>query len=239
VATGLHDRFALLTNGRRTAVPRHRTLRAMLDRSYELLPEPERLLFCRLGIFSGGFTLDAAAAVMHDSGPDPSGVMVGIASLVAKSLVVLDQGMASARWYLLDTVRADALEKLVLQDQATRRHATYYCDRSAPQEPGLEMRLSNADLIIYTREIDNVRAARDWSFSPIGTINIGRDLTASYALVWLHRGLNIECRERCEDALFGLEPDTRQNMWRQMLLQIALGARCTLSGERRSAPKPR
>jgi predicted ATPase len=101
-----------LTSGRRTAVPRHRTLRAMLDWSYELLAEPERLLFCRLAIFSGGFTLDAATAVMPDSGLDPSGVMDGIANLVIKSLVALDQRVDSARWYLLETVRAYALEKL-------------------------------------------------------------------------------------------------------------------------------
>jgi predicted ATPase/DNA-binding winged helix-turn-helix (wHTH) protein len=224
VAAGLHDRFALLTSGRRTAVPRHRTLRAMLDWSYELLPEPERLLFCRLAIFSGGFTLDAAAAVMHDSGLDPSGVMDGIASLVLKSLVALDQRVASARWYLLETVRAYALEKLALHDQrdmVARRHVLHYRDRFAPPETGSETRLTNEDLISRTREIDNIRAALDWSFSPVGDALLGVDLTAAYALVWLHHSLNSECRQRCECALPNMEPN---NTRRRMLLQLTLAS---------------
>ncbi|WP_158932454.1 winged helix-turn-helix domain-containing protein [Acidisphaera sp. S103] len=226
VAAGLHDRFALLTSGRRTAVPRHRTLRAMLDWSYELLPEPERLLFRRLAIFSGGFTLDAAAAVMHESGLDPSGVMDGIASLVTKSLVALDQRVASTRWYLLETVRAYALEKLALHDQpdmVAQRHALHFRNRFAPTETGSETRLTNEDLIGRRREIDNVRAALDWSFSAGGDSFIGVDLTAAYALVWLHHAFNTECRERCERALLNLEPGG-QNLRLRMLLQLALSS---------------
>ena len=90
VAMGLRDRFALLTGGRRTALARHRTLRATLDWSYELLPEAEQRLFRRLAVFQGGFTLDAAAAVMADTGLDAAMVTDGIANLVAKSLVALD-----------------------------------------------------------------------------------------------------------------------------------------------------
>ena len=111
VADRLHDRFALLTRGRRTALPRHRTLRAVLDWSYELLPEAEQLLLRHLAIFSAGFTVEAAAAVVNDGAVDPSFIMEGIANLVAKSLVVLDRDTAS-RWYLLETIRAYALEKL-------------------------------------------------------------------------------------------------------------------------------
>jgi len=223
VAAGLRDRFALLTSGRRTAVPRHRTLRAMLDWSYELLPEPERRLFCRLAIFSGGFTLDAASAVMHDSGLAPSGVMDGIASLVTKSLVAIDQRVASARWYLLETVRAYAFEKLALHDQpntVAQRHVHHYRDRFVPLETGSETRLTNEDLVSRTREIDNVRAALDWSFSSAGDSVLGVDLTAAYALVWLHHALNGECRERCERAL----PSVEQNTRRQMHLQLALAS---------------
>ncbi|WP_158932368.1 winged helix-turn-helix domain-containing protein [Acidisphaera sp. S103] len=226
VALSLGDRFALLTSGRRTAMPRQQTLRATLDWSHELLPEPERSLFHRLAIFSAGFTFDAVVAVMNDSDLGPSGVMNCVANLVIKSLVTLDNNGATFRWYLLETVRAYALEKLALHDQVNvvaRRHAAFYRDLFAPHQSDLNMRLSNADLISRMREIDNVRAALDWSFSPVGDTDIGRDLTAAYAPVWLHRGLNSECRERCEHALLGLKPDTRQNMWRRMLLQVALG----------------
>ena len=226
VSLGLNDRFALLTSGRRNAVPRQRTLRAMLDWSYELLLEPEQTLLCHLGVFSGGFTLDAVAAVMEDTGLGTSMVVDCIASLVTKSLVTLDSRGASARWYLLETVRAYALDKLALRgrvDAVAQRHASYFRDQIAPDQSSLNTRLTNDELIDHTRDMDNVRAAIDWSFSPVGDSDIGRDLSAAYAPVWLHRGLNSECRERCEQALLGLEPDTRQNMWRLMSLQIALG----------------
>src|SRR5258708_1582325 len=91
VVAGLRDRFALLTAGRRTALPRHRTLRATLDWSHELLPETERRLLRRLAVFPGGFTIDAAAAVMTDTGFDASAVLDGIANLVAKSGGALDK----------------------------------------------------------------------------------------------------------------------------------------------------
>ncbi|MGZ5902003.1 MAG: ATP-binding protein, partial [Reyranella sp.] len=90
VATALRDRFALLTSGRRTALPRHRTLRATLDWSYDLLADPERLLLQRLAVFSGGFSLAAARAVAG-RGEDPEAEIAdGVASLVAKSLVTPD-----------------------------------------------------------------------------------------------------------------------------------------------------
>jgi non-specific serine/threonine protein kinase len=90
VASRLDDRFGLLTGGRRTALPRHQTLRATLDWSYELLPEPQRRLLRRLAIFAAGFTREAATAVMRDTGNGASAVMEGIANLVAKSLMTLD-----------------------------------------------------------------------------------------------------------------------------------------------------
>jgi predicted ATPase/DNA-binding winged helix-turn-helix (wHTH) protein len=112
VAMGLSDRFALLTRGHRTALPRHRTLRAVLDWSYELLTDAERLLLRRLAIFPAGFTLDAAAAVMTDTEPHAAAVTDGIANLVSKSLIMIDKSEKSSRWYLLETTRAYALEKL-------------------------------------------------------------------------------------------------------------------------------
>jgi ATP/maltotriose-dependent transcriptional regulator MalT len=74
------------------------------------------------------------------------------------------------------------------------------------------------------REIDNVRAALDWSFSPAGDPAIGVDLAAAYAPVWQHLSLMSECRERCERALLSLEPDVTENMWLRMELQMDLAA---------------
>jgi predicted ATPase/DNA-binding winged helix-turn-helix (wHTH) protein len=223
VATGLRDRFALLTAGRRTALPRHRTLRATFDWSHELLPETERQLLRRLAVFPGGFTVDAAAAVMRDTGFDTSAVLDGIASLVAKSWVALDKSGAGARWNLLETIRAYALEKLAEQaeaDIAAQHIALYFRDLFTPQ--GARSSLSDEDLARHVREIDNVRAALDWSFSSAGDQAIGVDLTAAYAPVWRHLSLMIECRERCERALLSLEPHVTANMRLRMELQMNL-----------------
>ena len=227
VAAGLRDRFALLAAGRRTALPRQRTLRATLDWSYELLPDSERRLLRRLAVFAGGFTVDAAAAVMTDTGSDASAVLDGIANLVAKSWVTLDKSGGGARWALLETIRAYALEKLAgsgESDDAQRRHAAYFRDLFVPPASSSGSSLSDEDLASRVRELDNARAALDWSFSPAGDTAIGIDLTAAYAPVWRHLSLMSESRERCERALLGLEPDVTANMRLRMELQIHLAA---------------
>ena len=226
VAIGLRHRFALLTAGRRTALPRHRTLRGALDWSYELLPEAERRLLHRLAIFPAGFTIDAVDAVMRDSGLDGSAVTDGIANLVAKSLVALDKADVASRWYLLDTIRAYAFEKLVEHgeaDTAARQHAAYFRDLFAAPTPDSGARLSTDDLMRRIREIDNVRAALDWSFSPAGDSAPGIDLTVAYAPVWLNLSLMAESRERCERALLELERGATANPRLRMWLQVALG----------------
>ena len=131
VAAGLRDRFALLTRGHRTAAVRQRTLRASLDWSYDLLSETERQLLRRLAVFSAGFTFDAATAVMVDTGLDASMVAGGIANLILKSLVVQDATQGATRWYLPETIRAYALEKLGEHDEAdtvSGCHAVYFRD---------------------------------------------------------------------------------------------------------------
>jgi predicted ATPase len=227
VAAGLHDRFALLTAGRRTALPRQRTLRATLDWSHELLPETERRLLRRLSVFAGGFTVDSAAAIMADAGLDTAIVTDCIANLVTKSLIALDPTPGVTRWYLLETIRAYALQKLAESgesDDAQRRHAAFFRDLFAPQARGARSSLSDEDLVRHVREIDNVRAALDWSFSPAGDQAIGVELTAAYAPVWRHLSQMSECRERCERALLSLEPHVTANMSLRMQLQINLAS---------------
>jgi predicted ATPase len=227
VAAGLDDRFALLTRGRRTALPRHQTLRATLDWSYELLPEAERLLLRRLSIFPAGFTLHAAAAVMTDTGLDAAAVMDDVASLVTKSLVMLDKSETGLRWYLLETIRAYALEKLGEDgdaDTAARYHATYFRDFSVSIASDFGSRLPSVDIAAYVREIDNVRAALDWSFSLSGNASIGIDLAAAYAPVWSNLSLVSECREQCERAVHHLDATQESNARLRMRLQIALGS---------------
>jgi predicted ATPase len=108
----LHDRFKLLTGGTRSALPRQQTLRATFDWSFDLLAEQERAVLRRLAIFAGGFTLEAASAVAADAAIDEYAVIDLLSQLVARSLVVADTSDAGARYRLLETTRAYALEKL-------------------------------------------------------------------------------------------------------------------------------
>jgi predicted ATPase/DNA-binding winged helix-turn-helix (wHTH) protein len=165
VLTRLDERFELLTGGRRTALPRHRTLRATLDWSYELLPEPERCLLRRLGIFAAGFTLEAANAVVSDTAQRESIILEQIANLVAKSLVTSDGAAPTGRWRLLETTRAYAREKLAESgetEQVARRFAEFFRDFVRPAMHGSQIQPTAEDMDRYGREIDNVRAALDW-----------------------------------------------------------------------------
>lgn len=227
IADALSDRFMLLTSGRRTAVARHRTLRAVLDWSYELLPEQEQRLFRHLAIFPAGFTIGAATAVMRANGPDVSAVVDGITNLVAKSLIVLDESQAPTRWHLLETTRAYALEKLAKHSEvedAARRHAEHFRDLIAGPMSGFRSRVSSEDLRRHGRDIDDIRTALDWAFSPNGDTTIGRDITVAYAPVWMDLSLHAECCERCERALQQLAPGPASDTWSQMWLRIALGS---------------
>jgi predicted ATPase/DNA-binding winged helix-turn-helix (wHTH) protein len=226
VAIGLRDRFALLTSGRRTAVPRHRTLRATLDWSYDLLPEPEQRLLRHLAIFPAGFTLQAAASVMDDVDDAASRIADGVFSLVSKSLVIFDRSAAPGRWSLLETIRAYALDKLAAHNEvalAVRRHAEYYRDLFVPSAPESQLQLSEEDLNQFSREMDNVRAALDWSFSPAGDAAVGVTLTAAYVPAWLHSALPAECHERTQRAVEHLTNEMNLSARLQMQLYFAVG----------------
>jgi predicted ATPase/DNA-binding winged helix-turn-helix (wHTH) protein len=169
LARRLDNRLQLLTGGRRTALPRHQTLRATLDWSYELLAEPERVLLRRLAVFAGVFRLEAVAAVVASDETASLEVVDGLSSLVAKSLVVAEVGATIPRYRLMDSPRAYALEKLAEsgeQELIARRHAEYYRYLFERAEAELEMRPTAEWLGDYGRQIDNVRAALGWAFSP-------------------------------------------------------------------------
>jgi len=166
VALHLGNRFELLTSGHRAALPKHRTLRAALDWSYELLPEAEQSVLGRLAIFPAGFTLEAATAVMSDDGHTGAAVLPRIANLVAKSFVILDRTASSGRWALPETVRAYALEKLVESGEAeatARRHAMFYSGLLNPVDDSKQQYVTT-DIARYALETDNVRAALDRAF---------------------------------------------------------------------------
>jgi predicted ATPase/DNA-binding winged helix-turn-helix (wHTH) protein len=228
VATHLDDRFRILTGGRRTALPRHQTLRATLDWSYELLSEPERVLLRRLAVFAGVFRLEAASAVVASPEIAPAEVVDGIANLVAKSLVtVVAAGRTVARYRLLDTMRAYALEKLAESGECqwlARRHAKHCWDLIERAEVEWETRPTAAWPAEYAAEIDNLRAALDWAFSPDGDAQIGVALTAAAVPAWMQLSLLEECRGRVEQALAALATVAERDARQEMKLLAALGA---------------
>jgi predicted ATPase/DNA-binding winged helix-turn-helix (wHTH) protein len=223
VAWGLSDRFALLTVGRRAALPRHRTLRATLDWSYDLLPATEAATLSTLAIFAGEFPLDAAIAVTGDvTGPQ---VLDIISNLVTKSLVVADVQDCIPNFRLLETIRLYALEKLRDSGgapRAARCHAMYYCGLAEQAERESRTRTEADWLAVYGRNLDNWRAALDWAFSADGDTDIGMALTAGALPVWFKLSLRDECRRRIEQALSFARADTDPNV--TMRLNAGLGA---------------
>ncbi|GEP59721.1 ATP-binding protein [Reyranella soli] len=222
VEAGLRNRFEMLINRRRMALPRHRTLRAALDWSYELLSEDERILLRHSATFAGSFTLQAVIQVTASLGADD--ILNALDSLVTKSLVALDESEARGRWRLLETIRMYALEKLTFEgeaDLAGARHASFY--RRMISTGVTDVDSTAADLLPYLEEIDNVRAAIDWSFSRTGEAAIGVDLTAAYTPVWLQYFFYAECRDRCETALAKLSPDEDPTTLTRLKLRLALG----------------
>jgi predicted ATPase/DNA-binding winged helix-turn-helix (wHTH) protein len=227
VAAGLDDRFRLLTGGRRMALPRHQTMRATLDWSYELLSRSERVILRRVAIFAGVFSLDAASAVVAGADVTPSEVVDGLSNLIAKSLVAAEVDDRVARYRLLDTTRAYAIEKLGESgegERIARCHAEYYRDFFEQAEAELDARSAVEWLDEYARQIDNLRAALDWAFSPHGEASIGVAVTAAAVPLWTHLSLLDECRTRVERALATVKREEKADASREMKLYAALGA---------------
>ncbi len=199
----LGHRFNLLWQGRRSAMPRHQTLSAMLDWSYNLLCMRDRAVLRSLSIFVGDFTLEAAQATREDTVWNPLDVALAIGSLVDKSLISTSEADGAIRYRLLDTTRVYASGKLAdsgEMDAAARRHASYFCNllKSAAIDV---LDFNRRDLSPYRPHIDNVRAALAWSFSGQKDKVIGVEL-AVFATP-LFRGLFLlgDCQHWCELAL--------------------------------------
>jgi predicted ATPase/DNA-binding winged helix-turn-helix (wHTH) protein len=224
VAARLHDRFNLLTRGLRTALPRHQTLLATLDWSYELLSETEARVLRHLAVLNGDFSLDAAAAVTGNL--DAVSVADSLAGLVVKSLVAADFQAGDDHYRLLDTTRAYALEKLRgagEHREAARRHAEYFRETLIPAEVDSNS-LPQADWQRrYARHLGNVRAGLEWAFSADGDSQIGAALTAAAVPLWVHLSLFGECRERAELALAQLDDGAIDATRLRMQLSAALG----------------
>jgi predicted ATPase/DNA-binding winged helix-turn-helix (wHTH) protein len=232
----LNDRFKLLWEGRRTALPRHQTLSATLDWSYNLLSERERLVLCRLSVFAGIFTLEAACSVAAGADVDETEVVSALVSLVAKSLVTVSAGDMATRYRLLDTTRAYALGKLAEigeVDAIKRRHAIYY--RELFERNDINVLASTDDSEFRSELLGNARAALEWCFASRDDVGIGTSLAVVAAPFLSELSLLTECRRLTGRALAALS-DADRGTRREMELQASLGSSMILTeGNREEA----
>jgi hypothetical protein len=192
IAARLGDRFRLLTGGSRTALPRHQTLRALIDWSYRLLAESERIVLRRLAVFAGGWRLEAAEVVCIGDDIDAGDVLDALTRLVDKSLVVLDPRGDDTRYRMLETIRQYLVERLedVEESAAVRdRHLDYMLalsERFAPQvmstdvlndrfvvQPGEDAGVDQVALLArLADDLENIRRALDWA-AETGRVDAG------------------------------------------------------------------
>jgi predicted ATPase len=182
VAARLDDRFNLLTHGRRGALPRHQTLRAMIDWSHDLLGEDEKVIFRRLGVFAGGWELDLAAMLI---GADAIEKLI---QLVNKSLVVMEEREGHTRYRYLETVREFALEKLSEAGEIEpirKRQAEAVAQLAEQAEMPLRGPHQKAWIARIARDRANFDAALTWSFGPAGNALVGCRIVSVLKIVWL------------------------------------------------------
>jgi predicted ATPase/DNA-binding winged helix-turn-helix (wHTH) protein len=240
LAARLDDRFAVLTSGRRTALPRHQTLRAAMDWSYEVLPETEQIILRHIAVFQGDFTIDAAAAVATDDRINAADVFEGVANLAAKSLVSTDVSGEVTYHRLLDTTRAYGLERLRESGEfetLRTRHADHYQDLFRRAEAEAGTRPAGDWRGEYTRQIGDLRAALNWAFSDAGDVRLGVTLAAVATDFWLTVSLLSECCDWGVKALarLGSAEGTRDEMVLQCGLGLALTYVRGMTQEARSA----
>lgn len=186
LAHKLDERFRVLTGGFRSALPRHQTMRALIDWSYDLLTPEERSLFRRLSIFAGGFTLEAAAAICGEGEHDQIDVLGLLSSLVDKSLVNIDPGNEE-RFRFLESTRHYAREKVEAAGEyaaVARAHALAFVALAEELDANFDL-TPDADWFTQAEpEMDNWRAALEWTLEAHGDCELGRRLAGRPRPVW-------------------------------------------------------
>jgi predicted ATPase/class 3 adenylate cyclase len=225
IATRLDDRFALLTQGARTAIPRQQTLRALFDWSYDLLDEEERTLFANLAVFAGGCTLEAAEAVAGTGDLRREGVLDVLDRLVQKSLVGHDPG---DRYRMLATTRAYARGRLAesgREDALLSRHHEFYLALAEASEPAWRSRIDEARwLSRLDAEHDNIKGALHWSLASPDRAEDALRLCGAMGHFWRVRGHWREGREWCAAALRRASDSTAKSVRAKALFTYALMA---------------
>lgn len=197
IAMRLNDRFHLLSDGSRTALPRHRTLRAMIDWSYDLLPEQERALLRQVSAFVGGWTLEMAE-VMSGS----ADALNDLAQLVKKSLVnKKDETLLDVRYSLHETIRQYAHEKLIEHgelDAIQRRHAMACLALVTKTHTTIQSVDQQRWVSVLETERANIHAALAWSLSESGDLELGAHIAFHLGDIWLqnHRQEGLQWMRR-------------------------------------------
>ena len=229
----LNSHLSLHWQGRRTAVPRHQTLRALLDWSYDFLAESERQALRRLAIFIGPFSLEAAQAIACENSLPEADVIDSLESLVAKSLVSVITSGGLTRYRLLETTRIYALEKLEEsgeKESVARRHAKYFASllrcvdaNIGPNEPRQGPALSE--------HLGNMRAALEWTFGDGDKVPavLAVELAAGSVPIFLGLSLLAECHKWSKAALALLDETTRGSRLEMVLQEgLAISSNWTL-----------
>ena len=228
IASRLDDRFRLLTGGSRTALPRQQTLQAAIDWSYDLLEEPEKVLFDRLSVFQGGFTLEAAEFVCAGPPLEPPQVLDLLSHLVDKSLVTAADASDGVRYRMLETLRQYGRERLAEGDTEVVReaHAKYFrglAETALPHLRGLEENVWQERLEI---DHDNLRQALRWSIDA-GRADLAQGLAGTLYRFWMIRHYSEEGREWLGQAVDMAPAD--QTSWG--LAQLGAGTMALLHGD--------
>ena len=186
IADRLDDRFRLLTGGSRTALPRQRTLKALIDWSYDLLPDNERTLLCRLSVFTGGWILKAAESVAGFESIDSVEVLDLLEQLVNKSLVIVEDTVLGMRYRMLESIRHYAQEKLAESGEGQlmrEQHSSYYLEQSLMSFNALMNLDPPGDWgIRFKPEADNFRSA--WAWTIDNDLKSALGFASTFSLDW-------------------------------------------------------
>jgi predicted ATPase/class 3 adenylate cyclase len=203
IASRLDDCFLLLTDGSRTAMPRHQTLHSLIDWSHTLLSEREQILLRRLSVFAGGWSFEAAQAVCTGDGIGENAVLDLLGQLVDKSLVTVAEHEGQSRYRLLETIRQYAHEKLLEsgeRDRVGQQHMDFYVTWTETLEPEFVGNEQTVWLKRLDPELDNLRATLAWSIATRAIRSGSRLLSATYRFWWL-RGQSREVIQRLTEFL--------------------------------------
>jgi len=216
----LDRRFGLLSGGSRNVLPRHQTLTALIDWSWDHLYDSERILFARLAVFGGSFTIESAEAVAGAEPLAAAGLLELVAGLVDKSLIAVDDGAGTTRYRLLETTRSYAADRLAADQAAAcrRRLAIHLAAALETATRDYQRVPTRTWLDAWLPELDNLRTGLDWAFGPAGEAALGVRLVANAIDLWYEASLFPEMRRTVDLAKAALGPETPAAIAAQVLV---------------------